>query len=216
MRGSILAAVVVVLAGLPACSRAPALVGQVHGPAGGVADAEVLVLDSAHQEVQRARTDAAGRFALRGRLEARPHVLVVTKDGYQPLRSTVQLPVSGPLELALSRQAQVHGTVRLADGSVVPGATVLFRQGQHEVLRVTSGADGSYAATGLAPGLYTITAWHGRGDLVRQLPGFSVSAEASPAICDLELERALYQTDESGGEVKRPAVIVGFEIPESN
>jgi carboxypeptidase family protein len=201
--------------GLWGCSHTASLSGQVRSQAGGVAGATVRVLDSSQQEVQRARTDAEGRFAVRQKLEPKPYTLEISLDGYQPLRHTVEFPAERSVDLVLARQATVRGIVRLENQSVVPGASVAWVRGETEVRRVTSGADGVYVATGLDPGEYTVRASSGDGAFARSIEKVRITGAEGEIRQDLELQPVKLVVDGAKDEPGH-AVGVGNEIPTQN
>ncbi|MFP5277783.1 MAG: carboxypeptidase regulatory-like domain-containing protein [Acidobacteriota bacterium] len=55
---------------------------------------------------------------------------------------------------AAAQTASLRGRVTDQTGAIVPGASVLLTNPRGQIFRATSGADGSYAFTGLAPGPY--------------------------------------------------------------
>ncbi len=65
----------------------------------------------------------------------------------------------GDKEIDFNNAAIIQGVVRRTDGTVVSGGTVEFTGGAlPNALNVSIGVDGSYGATGLGPGFYTMIA----------------------------------------------------------
>lgn len=87
-------------------------------------------------------------------LSSRPALLLSATLLVLPVAHVFAQPATG----------RIAGVVRDASGAPVPGVTVALRdQGTGTRRTVTSSAEGSYDASGLPPGLYTVTA---------ELPGF--------------------------------------------
>ncbi len=65
---------------------------------------------------------------------------------------------AAPVAYGQQRSAgALHGTVTDPDNAVIPGATVTLTPPAGKAIVVTSGADGSYTAPAVPPGLYSIT-----------------------------------------------------------
>ena len=67
------------------------------------------------------------------------------------------LCLSAPSLLAQATLAALRGTVTDPDSAVIPGATVTVTPRSGNASIVTTQADGTYAVTGLRPGLYSLT-----------------------------------------------------------
>lgn len=214
MRAAVRGLTAWVLASLCGCGHSPALVGMVRGPAGALAEAQVRILDAADQEVRQALTNSAGKFAVHGKLDPKPYTLEVRKSGFQTVRKTLALPLTEAVDLELSSQGTVRGTVRLKSGAVVPGAIVKFKKGTADAHEVRAGEDGVYTAAGLDPGEYAVQAIALEGTLVRSIPRLQVPG--TELNVDLELELATVDVQDPQGDVARPLPPGGIEIPYPN
>ena len=89
-----------------------------------------------------------------------------------------------PSATAQSESGVIVGTVRDAQGGVLPGATITLRNVESGVMRTaTSESNGTYRLPGLPPGRYALTA---------ELPGFANAAVTDLTITiGLELQRDL-------------------------
>ena len=89
-----------------------------------------------------------------------------------------------PSATAQSESGVIAGTVRDAQGGVLPGATITLRNVESGVMRTaTSESNGTYRLPGLPPGRYALTA---------ELPGFANAAVTDLTITiGLELQRDL-------------------------
>ena len=100
---------------------------------------------------------------------------------------TILVVVCAVPAVAQAPEGGIRGTVRSATGDTIPGATVTIRNAQTGVTRVaTSGPNGAYEVTGLAPGVYTVV-----GELtgLGQATATNVRVAAgSSAAVDLTLE----------------------------
>ncbi|HEV7501511.1 MAG TPA: carboxypeptidase-like regulatory domain-containing protein, partial [Vicinamibacteria bacterium] len=149
----------------------PVLEGTVRGPDGKpVADARVRGWT---EEVDipyppgTASTDAAGRFRLAVR-SLSPVTVRVEAHGFAA-RSVRHVRPGAPLSITLASGVTLQGVVRdAASGSAVAGATVEAHDEMRParssdadagVARTTTGAKGDYLLEGLAPGLYTLSAF---------------------------------------------------------
>lgn len=81
--------------------------------------------------------------------------LVVDAEGYVAERRTLQVESDMVVEVRLQRGVTVHGRVAMEPGASPSNPQVLFkRPGVDGFVRADIRADGSYRATGLAPGRY--------------------------------------------------------------
>lgn len=89
--------------------------------------------------------------------------------------------------LAQAPEGRISGIVRDANGAAVGGATIIVTNQETSATRVvSSSAEGTYEATGLPPGLYTVAA-EGRGFRQTTQANLQVAAGAS-VTADLTLE----------------------------
>ncbi|MGE3174266.1 MAG: sigma-70 family RNA polymerase sigma factor [Planctomycetota bacterium] len=136
--------------------------------------------------MRAARVDDDGAFELSG-MEAPAYTIELhpDRDADSPrvlwLRRTGVRPQDGELHLALpcahGDGASIRGSVRLADGSVPPAATLLLTAGENapgQALQLRLDEGGAFAAHGLPPGDYRVRLHLGlRANLLvgpRQLP----------------------------------------------
>lgn len=111
-----------------------------------------------------AETDAYGAFALDSVPDGR-QPLLVRAPGYALESRTVELTCARPneLEIALSAEARLVGTVTDAAGQPVPDADVrALAERPFETCAATSGADGGFALAGFALGRVHVVASHPR------------------------------------------------------
>jgi hypothetical protein len=94
------------------------------------------------------------------------------------------LPGLTPSASAQSESGVIAGTVRDAQGGVLPGATITLRNVESGVVRTAaSESNGTYRLPGLPPGRYALTA---------ELPGFANAAVTDLTITiGLQLQRDL-------------------------
>jgi large repetitive protein len=158
----------------PSPTPLPVLEGAVRGPDGKpLAEARVLTwieqMDVPHSPAATS-TDAAGHF--RVALRSRSPVTVRVEARGLAARIVRHVRVGAPLSITLAPGVTMQGVVRDgASGSPVAGATVEAREEMRAaastsdadtgVARTTTGAKGDYRLEGLAPGLYTLSAFAG-------------------------------------------------------
>ncbi|MEU6478568.1 MFS transporter [Streptomyces sp. NPDC047017] len=135
--------------------------GRVRDSAGGGPARATLTLVDAHgHQKALARTQEDGTYTLP---DPGPGswVLIVSSAGHQPraVRFTGERRPDVS-DIVLDPAGALRGTVRHQEtGRPVPDARVTLLNGRGEVVdSVTTGTDGTYALTGLAPGAYTVIA----------------------------------------------------------
>ncbi|MEV4915480.1 MFS transporter [Streptomyces tirandamycinicus] len=148
-------------AGTPvAVAGGTAVRGVVRGSQGApVGRAAVTLISPEGREPAHAvaRTDGSYTLDTPG---SGPYVLIASADGLQPQASTVVVG-DEPLtrDILLAGTSGLNGTVvAAADGAAVEGAMVVVTDVRGDVPATgTSGPDGGFAFTGLAPGGVTVT-----------------------------------------------------------
>lgn len=122
-----------------------------------VANATVTAMPESYEEGGggEATTDARGHFVLKG-LGPTKYTLSATASGTKEGRAEIELGRRDrdDVRIALGRGASIAGKVTDVDGAPIAGATVQL-SGQ-EARRVDTSADGSFSASGLAPGSYRL------------------------------------------------------------
>lgn len=108
------------------------------------------------------RTDAVGRFALRGLPPAEALEIFAWRPGYRrEALPRLEPPVHGPLRLTLHRLGRVRGTVEDERGSPVAGATIRFsprdRPMEPPQERPPSDARGGFLLDDVAPGSIAVS-----------------------------------------------------------
>ncbi|MBE7499478.1 MAG: carboxypeptidase regulatory-like domain-containing protein [Verrucomicrobiales bacterium] len=144
--------------------------GEVSDGLGGrpFAGAAIQVEHTASAQVRRTASDADGRFEFTD-LDPGSYVLSASATGRLPLPSqAVTLTEGGVAWVSFALPGQggsLAGIVRDAQGRTVPGAIVVVRASDpghpyalRTPTRVTTGADGGYAVSGLPAGTYQISA----------------------------------------------------------
>ncbi|HEY0142742.1 MAG TPA: carboxypeptidase-like regulatory domain-containing protein [Thermoanaerobaculia bacterium] len=129
---------------------------------------------------------ADGTFRLR--LNDKPHDVTVVKEGYAPARIGGFTPGGDPLRVVLTRGASIEGRVVRKDGGAVGEGEIFLggEDGTHTMIPIA--ADGSFAATSLVPGEYSLTVVTEHGARLEKI----VKAPAANLL--LELERTVTVT----------------------
>ncbi|WP_203960443.1 MSCRAMM family protein [Actinocatenispora thailandica] len=138
----------------------PVLRGVVTGAAGEpLADAVLTVINVRGGQAGNVRTGADGGYQLTMPAEG-GYVVIARGVNHEPHAATVEVHgVLTTCDIRLASSAGLSGSVADADGSPVPGATVILTNTAGAVVAaLRSNAHGGYAATDLTPGLYTVTA----------------------------------------------------------
>ena len=139
------------------------LAGQVRSAETGdpVAGAMVVVTDVRGEVLATGKSDDSGAFAF-AELPAGSFTIAINSDAYQPAALPVEVSGQGitRVEVELRSGARLQGTVRAgADRLPLADARVtLVNAAGNVVGTATTGEDGSYAFTDLAPGDYTLIA----------------------------------------------------------
>ncbi|MFV0126961.1 MFS transporter [Streptomyces sp. HMX112] len=134
--------------------------GTVRHPDGSpVPLAAVTLIDGHGRQVGRATSGDDGRYALSAPGRG-AYVLVAAAGGHRPQAVTVtagERPAE--LDVVLGGVGRLAGTVRAADGTPLPDATVTLTDGRGDVVAgARSGRGGGYVITGLVAGAYTLAA----------------------------------------------------------
>jgi hypothetical protein len=109
-------------------------------------------------------------------------------------------------ELRAQPSAVVHGAVTDESGAVIPGAKVTVSNAAGAVKSGTSGDDGNYSITGLAPGQYSVQA---TSPGLQQVKPFAIDLTASPtATANLQLQVAAEKQEVTVQENPGPAISV--------
>jgi len=123
-----------------------------------LADAVIMLIDTAGQEAGRATCAADGAFSLRLPGTDR-HLLLATAEGHQPVMELVEPGrVRAPRDIVLERlNSGVSGVVKDRTGRPIAGAAVALADSRGVVVkRLVTGADGRYAFPALPTGSYSI------------------------------------------------------------
>lgn len=124
-------------------------------------------------------SSADGTFRLR--LNAAPHDLTVMKEGFAPSRIGNFTP-GEPLRVVMSRGASIEGRIVRKDGGAVGAGEIFVRgdDGTSAMVPITS--DGTFAATSLVPGPYSLTIVTEHGAMLEKI----VEAPATNLLIELE------------------------------
>lgn len=126
-----------------------------------VAGAMVVVTDVRGEVLASGRTDESGAFAF-AELPAGSFTIAINSDAYQPAALPVEVAGQGitRVEVELRSGARLQGTVRAGAARLpLPYARVTLMDAAGTVVgTATTGEDGRYAFTDLAPGDYTLIA----------------------------------------------------------
>lgn len=136
------------------------LTGAVRGPDGQPAARVDVVVLRERRELARARTDRSGVYTIARLADGPVDVLVTTRDRSLAGRAsaTVGAGRTTTVDLALAAPPRIAGRVVGVDGQPRAGVRIDARaRDGRQRLRATSGADGSYALAGLAPGGWVLT-----------------------------------------------------------
>jgi carboxypeptidase family protein len=218
MKNTLRAAIVTGLATLVACGTGGSnFYGQVTAPDGAVEAAEVIILDSSQNVVDRAVTANSGKFSLKNKLAPGVYVVEIKKQGYQTLNKTFSFPEVASLEVSLVPQLTVKGIVRLSDQSVASKAIVTFkRDGQDVKIKAIADEGGNYAVEGLDAGQYTIEVVTPDGLNAVQIDKFQISGQQRVMEQELILQPAKRKIEDVEGDVQKSRVIQGVDAPVSN
>jgi large repetitive protein len=136
-------------------------------------------VDPTHQRTW-ARSDAEGRFAIQ--VQPVLHYLALHKPGYAPRTVEGFDPRRGEeLLVVLQRGAEIRGQVVRHDGRGVAAANVTVQDPQEvHLASVSTGADGGFSISDLAPGAYTL--------VVTTDEGVSVTRPAEAPAADVRIE----------------------------
>jgi Carboxypeptidase regulatory-like domain len=218
MKNNLKAAIVAGLVAVAACSGGGSnFYGQVSAPDGVVEAAEVVILDSSQNVVDRAITGSSGKFSLRSKLVPGVYVVEVKKQGYQTMNKTFSFPEVASLDVSLVPQMTVKGLVRLSDQSVASKAIVTFkRNGQDVKIKAIADEGGNYLVEGLDAGEYTIDVVTPDGLNAVQIDKFQLSGQKRVVEQELILQPAKRTIEEMEGDVQKSRVIQGVDAPVSN
>lgn len=218
MRNILKAALVLGIAVLAACGPAGGnFYGQVSAPDGAVDAAEVVILDSSQNVVDRAVTASSGKFSLKTKLAPGVYVVEIKKQGYQTLNKTFSFPEVGSLEVSLVPQMTVKGIVRLSDQSVASKAIVTFKKsGQDAKIKAIADEGGNYSMDGLDAGEYTIEVVTPDGLNAVQIDKFQLSGQSRVLEQELILQPAKRNIEQMEGDVEKSRVIQGIDAPVQN
>ncbi|WP_328318553.1 MFS transporter [Streptomyces sp. NBC_00388] len=136
------------------------LFGTVHGPAGPVEGALLVVTDAEGSVVDSALSAADGGYRLPA-LPPAAYTFTAGAEGHQPYAAPVTVTGSAPTrhDASLAAAATVRGTVYGPQGAPVDDALVtLLDAAGNVVARHTTGPDGVYTFTGLTGPGYTLVA----------------------------------------------------------
>ncbi|AHH17310.1 MFS-type transporter [Nocardia nova SH22a] len=124
-----------------------------------VADALVIVTDSRGDVLAAGASGPDGDYALT-ELVPGPVTVAVNATAFQPVALPAEVGGQGitRLDVALSRGAQLHGTVHNTRGPLRDARVTLVDGGGSVVETITTGHDGGYAFSNLALGDYTVVA----------------------------------------------------------
>ena len=160
-------------------------------------------VDAGSERSFESLSDEQGRFTI-DEVNLDKATVIARAEGYTPAFQLVELESGQHLEgiiLELSQELEVAARVLTSAGLPVEGAYILlganlyvpqgvdpkfFAQQTAEIARATSGVDGTFAVTNLAPGSQLLSAYHpdlGAGSataLLPQSPVTSPSKSSSP------------------------------------
>lgn len=148
---------------LAAASRqapTPTLRGTVRGDDGTpLADAVLTVINVTGGQAGSSRTAADGTYQLSIPAEG-GYVLIARGVNHEPQASTVTVRGAVTVcDIRLTSAAGLMGIVTDADGTALPGATVILTNTNGAVVSAQrTNVQGGYTVTDLTPGLYTVTA----------------------------------------------------------
>jgi hypothetical protein len=219
MRRILKAAAFVGLAALVACTGGGGsnFYGQVSAPDGAVDAAEVVILDSSQNVVDRALTASSGKFSLKAKLVPGVYIAEVKKNGYQSLQRTFSFPEVTSLSVSMVPQVTVRGIVRLPDQSVASRAIVTFRRsGQDSRLKAIADEGGNYVVEGLDMGDYSIEVVTPDGLNAVQIDQFKLDGSRRVVDYEIPLQAAKGSVDVMEGEVQKSRVIQGVDAPVQN
>jgi hypothetical protein len=218
MKNTLRAAIVAGVAALGACTGGGSnFYGQVTAPDGAVEAAEVIILDSSQNVVDRAITGSSGKFSLKSKLEPGVYVVEIKKQGFQTLNKTFSFPEVANLEVSLVPQMTVKGIVRLSDQSVASKAIVTFkRNGQDVKIKAIADEGGNYMVEGLDAGDYTIEVVTPDGLNAVQIDKFQLTGQQRTLEQELILQPAKRTIEQLEGDVQKSRVIQGVDAPVSN
>jgi hypothetical protein len=132
--------------------------GETVRPEAAVAQEAAALLRAAMRRGGAQKTDDTGKFQLK-EIQAGRYVLVVNHEELVPARIEIEVvaDIARFVRVDLDRGEELGGTVELADGSSAAGATVMLRDANGIMKRVTADAAGRYRVQGLVPGTYSFT-----------------------------------------------------------
>jgi hypothetical protein len=205
------------LAIVVACTGGGGFYGQVNAPDGPVDGAEVVILDSSQNVIDRAITSSSGKFAVKTKLAPGVYVAEVKRQGFQTYNKTFSYPDVPSLDVSMVPQMTVKGIVRLPDQSVASKAIVTFkRNGQDAKFKTIADEGGNYMMEGLDAGEYTVSVQTPDGLNGMEIPKFTLDGTTRVMDQELVLQPAKREIETMEGDVQKSRVISGIDAPVQN